>query len=257
MQVIAQVLMTEVLRQCLFIVLLFALLLHLGKTSAAQTPVSIELVLAIDTSASVDDTEFSLQLNGIAAAFRSQEVVNLIVSQKGVAVTLIQWSGLIGRKHSVPWSLLSSPASIAKFASEVETVQRESVGHLTAIGNAINGALELIRTNSFSGKWLKIDISGDGQSNDGIPLTIARLRAQDQNVTINGLAVRTDEANLDDYYRRNVITGAGAFVVTASSYEDFARAIRLKLLRELASEVSRTPGLSPEENWAANFIEVK
>ncbi|MGQ0485867.1 MAG: DUF1194 domain-containing protein, partial [Hyphomicrobiales bacterium] len=35
------------------------------------------------------------------------------------------------------------------------------------------------------------------------------------------------------YYRDRVITGAGSFVEPARGFEDFARAIREKLLREL------------------------
>ena len=40
------------------------------EPAAAETPVELELVLAIDTSSSVDTREFSLQVGGYAAAFR-------------------------------------------------------------------------------------------------------------------------------------------------------------------------------------------
>ena len=50
---------------------------------------------------------------------------------------------------------------------------------------------------------------------------------------MNGLAILTDTPGLDSYYRRKVITGPGAFVVAAANYADFARAMRLKLLREI------------------------
>ena len=48
-----------------------------------------------------------------------------------------------------------------------------------------------------------------------------------------GLAVTTDRAGLGRYFRDQVIGGPDAFVVTAQEYEDFVRAIRVKLLREI------------------------
>jgi hypothetical protein len=39
---------------------------------------------------------------------------------------------------------------------------------------------------------------------------------------------------LDVYYRQNVIGGPGAFVIAARSYEEFAQAIRSKLITEIA-----------------------
>ena len=40
--------------------------------------VSIELVLAVDVSLSVNDIEYALQMRGIAAAFRDKDVLDLI-----------------------------------------------------------------------------------------------------------------------------------------------------------------------------------
>ena len=58
-------------------------------------------------------------------------------------------------------------------------------------------------------------------------------------ITINGLAVAND---LGEYYRTHVIGGAGSFVVTATDYADFARAIRIKLIREIhAGPISYDP----------------
>ena len=61
----------------------------------------------------------------------------------------------------------------------------------------------------------------------------AHRRAKRRGVTVNGLAIVTDDPNLTGYYERRVIRGPGSFVITANGYEDFARAIKLKLLREI------------------------
>lgn len=60
-------------------------------------------------------------------------------------------------------------------------------------------------------------------------------------ITINGLVILTEEVDLgtlaDDiiveHFERKVIGGPGAFVMVAGSFDDFAVAIRRKLVREI------------------------
>ena len=51
---------------------------------------------------------------------------------------------------------------------------------------------------------------------------------------VNGLAILNEEPYLDEYYRRTVIGGPGAFVMTAADYASFAEALRRKLLQEVS-----------------------
>ena len=53
-----------------------AVLLLLPQNAQAEIPVSIELVLAVDISRSVDDVEYDLQKTGIAKAFRNPEIID-------------------------------------------------------------------------------------------------------------------------------------------------------------------------------------
>ena len=192
---------------------LAALCLALPRSPLAQVPVAIELVLAVDTSASVSDAEFSLQMQGVASAFRSPDVIELIGSHDGVAVALFQWAGTAGGANDVPWRLLTGAASVRA---------------------AVNRAVTSLTANRFAGRRLRIDVSGDGQNNAGDALFLARMRAREAGVTINGLAILTDVRTLGRYYREHVIDGAGAFVIEVADYEGFAEAMRVKLLRELA-----------------------
>jgi hypothetical protein len=86
----------------------------------ARTPVSIELVLAVDTSMSIDGFEYKLLMKGIADAFRTPEIISLIGQQDGVAVTLFQWSSEVNEQYMIPWHLLQDPASVLSFAAKVE-----------------------------------------------------------------------------------------------------------------------------------------
>ena len=57
------------------------------------------------------------------------------------------------------------------------------------------------------------------------------------NVTINALVISSAELGLVDYYRRMVVTGPGAFVMEIADYEDYAEALKKKLIREITPAI--------------------
>ena len=217
-------------------------LLHI-EGAQAKTPVSIELVLAVDTSMSIDGFEYDLLMKGIASAFRTPEIINLIGQQNGVAVTLFQWSTEVNERYMIPWHLLQDPASVLAFAARVEKAERDPERLFTGIGEAIDFGVRLIAENAFEGRQLKIDVSGDGRKNIGVPPFIPRQEANALGIVINGLPILTytnvDSYDLDTYYREKIILGAGAFVEIADDYDDFARAFLRKLRREINPLVSQ------------------
>ncbi len=216
-------------------------LLHI-EGAQAKTPVSIELVLAVDTSISVDGFEHDLLMKGIANAFRTPEIVNLIGQQDGVAVTLFQWSSEVNERYMIPWHLLKDPASVLSFAAKVEKAERDPDRRFTGIGGAIDFGVRLIAENAFEGRQLKIDVSGDGRSNTGESPSVPRREANVLGIVINGLPILTytdsEPFDLYTYYREDVIYGPGAFVEIANGYDDFARAFLRKLRRELNPTLS-------------------
>jgi len=206
--------------------------------SVAPRPVALELVLAVDASLSVDDGEFALQMQGIASAFRTPDIIALIGEGDGVAVTLIQWSDEVDPRFTIPWHHLKEPATIHAFAERVERAARAPDRSFTAMGRAIDVAIAMIVGNDLAGRELKIDVSADGLNNIGPPPTEVRGRAAALNIAINGLPILTDNRDLDAYFREQVVTGPGAFVEIADDYEDFARVFLRKLRRELSPYVS-------------------
>ena len=75
--------------------------------------------------------------------------------------------------------------------------------------------------------------SSDLFNNSGRLMQEGREIASRARVTINGLAIQNQVLDLGGYFEENVITGPGAFVITAADYEDYIQAIRRKLLREI------------------------
>lgn len=210
-------------------------------TSPAELrPVSLELVLAIDCSLSVDDQEFALERRGIAAAFRDEEVVAAILARTaGVAVTLVQWDGTPNDHQEPGWYVLHDRQSIADFAHAVERTPRANLGYETGIGYAIDFSRRLLLENKYAGDELKIDISGDGRSNSGPAPNTVRETALAQGIIINGLAILDGDPTLLPYYKLNVSGGTGSFAMAANHYQDFADAFLRKLRRELQLEVTR------------------
>jgi len=218
------------------------LLLTLPQPAAARE-VGLELVLAIDCSLSVSDPEYSLQMGGIAAALRNPQISALILDQPGgVALTVMQWAGTATTHQAVPWRLLTTPEDVEAFAAATATARRAPLSYYTAIGHAIAAGVRLIAGNDFEGREKKIDISGDGRSNAGPPPGIVKLLAVKRGITINGLAILTDDAGLAEYYAGEVSGGPGAFTVSASSYRDFAAAFARKLYRELLPRTAGSEG---------------
>jgi hypothetical protein len=201
----------------------------------AEEPVDLQLVLAIDSSSSVSMDEYYLQLDGYAAAFRHPNLLKAIRSgtHQAIAVMLFEWSGETQQTVNFEWRRLADEAGVAAFANELQNAPRLVTGGQTAIGEAIDFATRRFADCPFEGRRRVIDISGDGSSNRGRRVTMARDDAVLQGFTINGLPVLHEEPELDTYYQRFVVGGVGAFVISARDYTDFAEAILKKLLHEI------------------------
>jgi Protein of unknown function (DUF1194) len=196
---------------------------------------NLELVLALDCSASVDAHEFDLQIAGIAAAFKDPKIQEAVEKLKpfGVAIAIVEWGAAGQSREVVPFTLLESGRDAKAFGFRASLTMRWLRASETSIAGAISDSVAMIERNGFAGERKVIDVSGDGRDNGSADLEKARMAAKAQGITINGLAIASDDDALPDYFRRNVITGPDAFVQPARDYEDFARAIRDKLLREL------------------------
>ncbi len=218
--------------------LLLAMLCFVQAPSGAQSGrvVGLELVLLIDVSASVNTEEFRLQAHGLASAFRSDAVRRAISnSPGGLAVTVIQWADGANQKISIDWTLVENETDASWISSQLASMPRLIQGGHTALGDALAVALSELETNAYEGLRRVIDLSGDGRTNDGRSLRGARTAVLERGVTINGLAILNELPLLESYFRDHLIGGEGAFVLTASDYVDFTRAITEKLEREIQS----------------------
>lgn len=228
--------------------ILFTTVAILGLTwdASAAESVDLEIVIATDTSQSIDENEAALQRQGFASALRSPDVIRAIQSGAigKIAIAYIDWSSEPFNRLIVDWRIIEDQASADRFASALLAAPR-TYGQGTAIGGALRMATRMIETNSFDGMRKVIDVSGDGPNNRG-SLAAAREATLARGITINGLPIVTAQygtgdwggyyGQLDLYYQAYVIGGPGAFSLPARGFEEFAAAIRRKLILEISGE---------------------
>lgn len=197
---------------------------------------SVALALTVDVSGSINEQEYRLQMDGLAKALRDTSVVDSLVSSQA-ALMLVQWSGASRQEVSVGWTRMHNRVDVEGFAVAVERAPRAWAQYSTGLGNAI--AFTAAQFPAVADCEHKvIDVSGDGYSNEGVdPRGVAQALAL-EGFQINGLAIEGDKFELTEYFRHNVISGAGAFVFTAETYADYPRTIWRKLLSELIVPIS-------------------
>lgn len=230
-------------RRAAYAVVAFSLSIAGSANVASAEDVDLQLLLAVDVSPSVDADEYALQIHGLADALRDPDVVAAIslAAPNGVAMALMQWAGPREQVVSVPWATLRDRASAAAFAERIETVVRPVTNGGTAIGDALARGIALLGESGYRAARQVIDISGDGRTNVGDSPAPVRARALSLGMTVNGLVILNEEQQLNTYYYRRVIGGPGAFVLQIQDFEDFARAIRLKLIREIEVAMANSP----------------
>lgn len=196
----------------------------------------LALVLAVDVSGSVDRDEYRIQMDGLAAALTDGIVVDALVDQ-AARVTLVQWSGSSRQEQSLPWTAIKDAGDVARLSAQIANTPRRWRNYSTAIGEALTLSLELMNAVQLCGRKV-IDVSGDGPSNEGVPPQEMRARVRTAGVTVNALAIETEDDDLTGYYFENLIEGEGAFVITANGFADYPEQIRRKLQRETTRQLS-------------------
>jgi hypothetical protein len=204
---------------------------------AASPAVDLALVLAIDTSGSVSDARFTLQIHGCAHAFQNPEVIAAVRAGRHgrIAVTFVEWSSMDHQDQVIGWTLIEDESSAHSFVAAIMETGRPIRG-ATSISGVIDFSVKLITEGGFRATRRVIDISSDDWNNEGRPVTEARDDAVAAGITINGLPILEIEKRLDVYYHEEVIGGYGAFTIVADDFASFSKAILAKLLTEIASD---------------------
>lgn len=228
----------------------------------AAQDVDLALVLVTDVSRSIDDSEFTLEKNGYAAAFTSPEVLSAIKNGPNgtIAVAYVEFASGFEVKTVLDWNVIHDRESAKAFVDKLSAAPRSYWGR-TAISAGIDHAVGMLAENGFNPARRAIDVCGDGTNNAGRDVSDARDDAVKAGITINGLAIINEHpvswtfahvqppGGLAKYYRDNVTGGPGSFVMEVHDFKAFGEAMTRKLVAEIASGAAASrfasDGVSP------------
>ena len=221
--------------------------------------IDIELVMLLDSSDSVDQTEYDLQLDGYRDAFRDPEVHAVIEAQNGVFVSIVDFSSTYQRRI-IADHLLFNAQDCLNFANDIDGTPR-TYWNNTVIAEQVSFASWILDWNRdengafITSRRQVVDISGDGiceaflyfegqLDENGQPVDVhdeqygdswpRALRHLGRNVVINAISVG-DTENLAEWYANFLPRGTNAFAMHADSFDSFGDAIKVKILREITS----------------------
>ena len=188
---------------------------------------ALALVLLLDASASILTPQWELMVRGHADALQDEAVVRAIEGGDGVAVTALAFSE--GTSAMVGWRVLRTTADAAAFGAELRAAPRGYPSG-TDMGGALHSAMRALGDAPCLAEQEVIDLATDGEANPE-STRHARAYAQVQGIRINAIGIGKSIA--EGWLRENAVTEDG-FAISAEDWSDFARAIRRKLVLELA-----------------------
>nr|WP_188577405.1 DUF1194 domain-containing protein [Azorhizobium oxalatiphilum] len=211
--------------------------------STALPTVDVALVLAVDVSYSMDVEEQALQREGYAQALVSPEFLTALkLGPNGrIIVAYVEWAGDGEQKLVMPWRMIDGPESARAVSAEIASAPLRRV-YRTSISGGLLFSAALFPDSGYKALRQVIDVSGDGVNNQGPRVDTTRDEVVSRGITINGLplmlkrpnSASLDIENLDQYYEDCVIGGPGAFVIPVREREEFIRAIKTKMVLEVA-----------------------
>lgn len=211
--------------------------------AAEREAVGMQLILAADVSGSVNASRYKTQQEGYLQALGDARVLDVIreLEPPVLAITFIAWSR--EQEVMVPWTRVQDAKSMDVFRDRLRNTQRPQIGINTLISRALLFCDRQF-DREFTGGRKVIDVSGDGDDNQGIRgLREVRDTLVAKGVVINGLPIIVKPPEyifppqppegLDVYYRNHVVGGQGHVTIESIGFDNFKQAILQKLLLEI------------------------
>ena len=211
--------------------------------AAEREAVGMQLILAADVSGSVNAARYKTQQEGYLEALGDARVLDVIheLEPPVLAITFIAWAR--DQEVMVPWTRVQDAKSMDLFRDRLKNTQRPQIGVNTLISRALSFCDRQF-DQEFTGGRKVIDVSGDGDDNQGIRgLREVRDTLIAKGVVINGLPIIVKPPQyifppqppegLDVYYRNHVVGGPGHVTIESIGFDNFKQAILQKLLLEI------------------------
>lgn len=190
----------------------------------------LALALLLDASGSIPDTAWQTMVEAHADALADDRIARVMSAAGLTAVTVIAYSD--EPRVLVPWRIVDVPEDATRLAREVAAIQRPS-RMSTQTGLALQFALRQFDAAPCEGERRIVDLITDGPGDDARRTEEAREALIIADVRLNVLAVDTHGVAAADWARQYAVT-PGGFVMEAAGWEEFAHALRRKIVSEIA-----------------------
>ncbi|HKP23354.1 MAG TPA: DUF1194 domain-containing protein [Dongiaceae bacterium] len=228
--------------RCPLALLLVAWAVFAGRLAHAdEIWTDANIVTGLDFSGSIEPHDAQVQINGIAMAIRSPQIMAAIKNGNHgrVGFAVFVWASS-NYPILLTWRQISSPAEAAAVAEDVENGLHAlmgsealiKLGALTDMSGAMEYGGELLRTAPFATNHRFVNIVSNGIDNVAEGTTPVRDRLVAQGITINGVALGHD-VTLFSYLKREVIGGPEAFALMANDPEQLVEVMARKFLSEI------------------------
>lgn len=192
---------------------------------------TLALVLLLDSSGSVPDPAWNMQVQAHADALADPAIGRIIEREGGAAVMVAAFDD--APRTLVSWRVIEAAADAAAMARALAGAPRPG-NRGTHTGRALAFALEELRRAPCLPDRAIVDLVTDGPGDDPAVVARARAEAEERDVRINALAVVTYPGiDAPAWLRANVVT-PGGFVMAADGWEDVAAALRRKITWEIS-----------------------
>lgn len=231
-----------------------AWLLAAGSGACAEVVrTDINIVTGIDVSGSIEARETQIQIDGMAMAIRSPEVMRAIRqgNQGRVGFAVFVWAN-----GNFPvftsWQLIGTPEE-AQAASEAIARNIPAIlnpqsgiklGQLTDLSGAMAFGAEMLEAAPYVPDHKILNILGNGIDNVGESPKWTRDKAVAQGIMINAVVIGHDRG-VQSYFRNEVIGGPAAFVLAARSPEMLIEVLERKFVTEIVLNTIR--GAAPDQ----------
>jgi hypothetical protein len=220
---------------------------HATDIDGTALNVDVAVVFAVDFSSSIDPKIADMQREGHAAALTSPEIISAI-SQNYlgcIGVAYFEWSSPGHSRTVLPWTRICGLDDAKAAASVIRNKGDTGYRRVGRSGTSVSAAIDVgsLLLDQFPGNAMKkvIDISSNGENNDGLPVQPSRQNAIAKGYTINAIAIPADDEDpkqpLASYFAQSVIGGSQAFVMSPKGPHDYVTALRRKLVTEVSMNV--------------------
>lgn len=192
---------------------------------------AMALVFLLDGSSSVGPAAWEMQTGGTADALQHEIIAHAIDNMEdGIAVTVISFGSF--QDVRIPWTHIKSPEERIVFLNRLRETTRGDIGGGTRLPEAMQKTLDHLEETPCQTEIKTVDLSTDGIVGEEAKITSLRDTYVMKNIRLNALGFGTF-TGLDNFLNEIIKTPNG-FSLVAETKEDYALAIRRKIIMEIS-----------------------